>query len=307
MKEITIVCPIFNEEENIELFKKNFNEVFKNHPSYKFSILFADNASTDFSREILKKICEENKDIKYIRYAKNNGVMKSLFTAIKHVDTDACAVFDCDLQDDPKLLTQFIKNWELDIKIIYGKRVKRKEIFFLGFLRNIFKKISNYLRGYEIEIESGAWFLDKKVIQEISHDEYEPFLPLLINNLNYKSKGIEYERIERKRGLSKFNFFKYLSYAAEGLVSGTIKPLRVSVYFSFLFGSMSFFSAIYFLIAKFYLNIEFAEGIAAIIIINLISFSLIFLFLGILGEYIGKIYLKDNNKKIPKISEKINI
>ena len=140
MKEITIVCPIFNEEENIKKFIKNFNEIFKNHLNYKFSILFADNASTDFSSRILKKICKENKDIKYIRYAKNNGVMKSLFNTIKHVDTDACAVFDCDLQDDPKLLNEFIKNWELEIKIIYGKRVKRKEIFLLGFLRNIFKK-----------------------------------------------------------------------------------------------------------------------------------------------------------------------
>tara|TARA_B100001996_G_scaffold378844_1_gene363633 strand:- start:59 stop:982 length:924 start_codon:yes stop_codon:yes gene_type:complete len=307
MREITIVCPIFNEEENIDFFIKNFNEIFKNHPDYKFSILFADNNSTDSSREILKKICTERKDIKYIRYAKNNGVMKSLFNAIKHVDTDACAVFDCDLQDDPKLLNEFIKNWELEIKIVYGKRVKRKEIFFLGFLRNIFKKLSNYLRGYEIEIESGAWFLDKEVIEQIRHDEYEPFLPLLINNLDFESKGVEYERIERKRGFSKFNFFNYLSYAAEGLVSGTIKPLRVSVYFSFLFGCISFFSAIYFLIAKFFLKIVFAEGVAAIIIINLISFSLIFLFLGILGEYIGKIYLKDDNKKIPKISEKINI
>ena len=118
MKEITIVCPIFNEEENIELFIKNFNEIFKNHPNYKFSILFADNASTDLSRKILKKICAESKDIKYIRYAKNNGVMKSLFNAIKHVDTDACAVFDCDLQDDPKLLNEFIKNWKLEIKIV---------------------------------------------------------------------------------------------------------------------------------------------------------------------------------------------
>lgn len=307
MKKITIVCPIFNEEENIELFILNFTQIFKNHTNYKFSILFADNASTDSSSQILKKICEKNKDIKYIRYFKNNGVMKSIFTAIKYVDAEACAIFDCDLQDDPKLLTEFIKNWELNNKIIYGKRIKRKEIFFLGFLRNIFNKLSEILRGYKIEIESGAWFLDKEVIEEIKNLEYDPFLPALINNLNFKSKGINYERSERKRGLSKFNFFNYLSYAADGLVSGTIKPLRISIYFSFLFASISFFSAIYFLIAKFYLGIVYSEGVAAIIIINLTSFTLIFLFFGILGEYIGKLYLKDDNKITPKISEKINL
>ena len=307
MKEITILCPIFNEQENIELFIKNFTQIFKNHPNYKFSILFADNASSDSSSQLLKNICKENRDIKYIRYLKNNGVMKSIFTAIKYVDTDACAIFDCDLQDDPKLLTEFIRNWELNNKIVYGKRTKRKEIFFLGFLRNVFKKLSEFLRGYKIEIESGAWFLDKEVIDEIKNLEYDPFLPALINNLNFKSKGIDYERNERKRGLSKFNFFNYLSYAADGLVSGTIKPLRISIYFSFLFALISFFSAIYFLIAKFYLGIVYPEGVAAIIIINLISFTLIFLFFGILGEYIGKIYLKDDNKKTPKINEKINL
>ena len=118
MKKITIVSPIFNEEENIELFIGNFTQIFKNHPNYKFSILFSDNASTDSSRQILKKICKKNEDIKYIRYLKNNGVMKSIFTAIKYVDAEACAVFDCDLQDDPKLLTEFIKNWELNNKIV---------------------------------------------------------------------------------------------------------------------------------------------------------------------------------------------
>ncbi len=307
MKEITILCPIFNEEENIELFIKNFTQIFKNHPNYKFFILFADNASTDTSSQLLKNICKENKDIKYIRYLKNNGVMKSIFTAIKYVDTDGCAIFDCDLQDDPKLLTEFISNWELNNKIVYGKRIKRKEIFFLGFLRNIFKKLSEILRGYKIEIESGAWFLDKEVIDEIKNQEYDPFLPALISNLNFKSKGIDYKRNERKRGLSKFNFFNYLSYAADGLVSGTIKPLRISIYFSFLFALISFFSAIYFLLAKFYLGIVYSEGVAAIIIINLVSFTLIFLFFGILGEYIGKIYLKDDNKKTPKIYEKINL
>lgn len=307
MKEITIVCPIFNEEENIKLFIKSFDEIFINHPNYSFSILFADNASTDRSNEILKRICTEKKNIKYLRYARNNGVMKSIFTAIKYIETDACAIFDCDLQDSPKLLTDFIRNWEMGIEIVYGKRIKRKEVFFLGLLRNIFKKISFKVRGYNIEIESGAWFLDKEVIKEIKDKEFDPFLPALIDKLGFNSIGIPYERIERKRGLSKFDFFNYLSYAADGLVSGTIKPLRLSIYFSFLFAIVSFLSAIYFVIAKFYLGIVYLEGVAAIIIINLFSFSLIFLFFGILGEYIGKIYLKDEYNMKPKIAERINI
>ena len=113
--------------------------------------------------------------------------------------------------------------------------------------------------------------------------------------------------MERISGDSKFSFFSYINYASEGLISGTIKPLKLSVYFSFLFGFFSLASGIYFVLAKFYFKLYFAEGIAAIVIINLISFALLFLFLGILGEYIGQIYLSDENKKLAVIEEKMNL
>ena len=114
-------------------------------------------------------------------------------------------------------------------------------------------------------------------------------------------KVMEYKHTHLARGSADVRL------KVRGMVSGTIKPLRLSIYFSFLFAFISFFSAIYFVVAKFYLKIVLAEGIAAIIIINLVSFTLIFLFFGILGEYIGKIHLKDENKKSPKIKYKINI
>lgn len=307
MKEITVICPIYNEQENIKEFIKKFNEIFIKNKKFNFSILFSDNASIDGSRKILKEVCQKNNNIKYIRYNKNHGVMKSIFTAINNVTSDACAVFDCDLQDTPELLLEFIKNWENGYKIVYGKRLKRKESFAMSFFRNIFKKFSYTLRGYDIEIESGAFFLDKNVIQDLKTYDFDPFLPALIERLGFSKISVKYDRVERKYGQSKFNFFGYLSYAFDGLISGTIQPLRISIFCSFLFALISFISAIYFLIAKFYLNILFAEGIAAIIIINLFSFSLIFLFFGILGEYIGKIFLKDESKKLPKIAEKFNL
>jgi polyisoprenyl-phosphate glycosyltransferase len=307
MKEVTIICPIYNEEQNIQLFVDNFESIFQEHKDLNFSILFADNASTDNSNQILKSLCEKNKTIKYIRYAKNYGVMKSIYTAIHQINTDGCCVFDCDLQDDPKLLSNFISHWKNGYKVVFGKRVKRKESFILSIFRIFFKKISYFFRGYNIGPESGTWFFDKTAVEEIKKSEFDPFLPALIERLYFEKKTVPYERIERKLGLSQFNFFNYLSYALDGLVSGTIKPLRLSIYFSFLFAFISLCSAFYFIVAKFYLNIFFAEGIAAMIIINLVSFSLIFLFFGILGEYIGKLYQKKENKELAIILSKINI
>jgi glycosyltransferase involved in cell wall biosynthesis len=307
MKEITVICPIYNEEKNIKIFFERFLEVFKKINNYKFVILFADNHSTDNSSAIIKNICKRSRRVKYIRYSINNGVMKSIYTAINLVKSDACAVFDCDLQDSPSLLIQFIKNWEKNYKIVFGKRIIRKENIFLSILRSIFKRLNFLSKGYNIEIESGAWFLDKSVIKELKNRKFDPFLPALIDRLSFKKKGIPYKRIGRVSGDSKFNFFSYISYATEGLISGTIKPLKLSVYFSFFFGLFSFLSAIYFILAKFYFKIYFAEGIAAIVIINLTSFALLFLFLSILGEYVGQMYLSDENQKLAVIEQKLNM
>ncbi len=307
MEKITVICPIFNEEKNIEIFVKTFSQIFNEYKEIDFSILFADNNSSDNSYEIIKSICEKNSKIKYLRYSKNYGVMKSIYTAIHHVNDDACVIFDCDLQDPANLLGPFISEWKKGFKIIYGKRTKREESFLIGIFRNIFKKLNYLLRGFHVEVESGAWFLDKSAVDEIKNSIFDPFLPGLIYNLDFEKKSIPYERNERKFGKSKFNFFRYLDYAADGFTSGTSRPLRISIFFSFIFGIFSFVSATYFLIAKFILNIPFAEGIAAIIIINLFSFSLIFFFLSIIGEYIGKIFLAENNKSKAKINKKINI
>tara|TARA_B100000003_G_C10914286_1_gene364515 strand:+ start:555 stop:1478 length:924 start_codon:yes stop_codon:yes gene_type:complete len=306
MEKITLICPIHNEEKNIKIFVETFLKIFDKFKEIEFSILFADNNSTDNSYEIIKLMCEKNKKIKYLGYSKNYGVMKSIYTAIHHVNDDACAVFDCDLQDPADLLTQFILEWRKGFKIIYGKRIKREESLIIKILRNIFKKLNYLLKGFNIEVESGAWFLDKRAIDEIKNSIFDPYLPALINNLDFKKKPIMYERKKRKFGKSKFNFFRYLNYAVDGFISGTSQPLRISIFFSFIFGVISLFSAVYFLIAKFIMNIPFAEGIAAIIIINLFSFSLIFFFISIIGEYIGKIYLSENNKMKAKVYKKIN-
>ena len=106
MKKITIICPIYNEEKNIKIFVDTFLNIFEKYKEIEFSILFADNNSIDKSSEIIKSFCEKNDKIKYIKYSKNYGVMKTLYTAISQVNDDACSVFDCDLQDPPELIAE---------------------------------------------------------------------------------------------------------------------------------------------------------------------------------------------------------
>ncbi len=291
-KTITILCPVFNESENVGHFVSQFVSVVTPlAQQYKFDFLFADNCSTDNTLEQLIRLQQQYPNIKIIKYSRNFGVMKSIFTGIVNSRSNACAVFDCDLQDPPELLLDFIREWEKGAKVIYGVRRKREEGFMVGFLRRIYRKIETYLKGYRVTVESGAWLLDERVVAELRGTPFEPYLSGLISRMGFKSVGVPYDRRARLRGESKFGFVRYFSYATDGLVSGTIAPLRISVISGVVLSVMSFLFGMYFVIAKLILDVPFATGIAAIIVILLFGFGLNFLFLGVIGEYVGRLHL----------------
>jgi dolichol-phosphate mannosyltransferase len=306
-KKITIICPVFNEESNIKDFYISFSAIFEKLSIYNFTIIFADNYSTDNSFKLIEELCKKDRRISLIRYSRNFGVMKSIYTAMTFIDSDACAVFDCDMQDPPELLIEFINKWIDGNKFVYGKRKSRNESKILSIARNIQKKLENFIKGYKTNIESGAWFFDKIVVDEIKKCSFDPFLPGLITRLGFNAAYVAYVRNVRRKGLTKFNYQSYFTYGIDGLVSGTITPLRISIFFSIIFALISFLSSIYFLLAKFVYKIIFQEGIAAILIINLFSFSLIFFILGIFGEYLGRIYISDEQKKLAIVEKKINL
>jgi len=311
MKTIAIICPVYNEEENIENFYNKFSQEIekkKLQKRYNFYFIFSDNHSTDNSKVIIKKIADKFTNIGIIFFSRNFGVMKSIFTSIRCLQSkiDACLIFDCDLQDPTYLLNEFIIKWEEGNKIVYGIRENRKEKSVLKYLRKIFKKIDLFFRGYKVKIESGAWLLDKVIIEQFKKSNFDQYLPGLISRFGFKSASIKYDRLERKKGKTKFNLQSYLSYALDGIFNGSITPLRISLICCFFFSISFFFSSIYFLIAKFFLKIYFNEGVAAIAIICLFGFSITFFILSIICEYIGKIY-QSKFEPDDAIIEEINI
>jgi dolichol-phosphate mannosyltransferase len=301
---ITILCPVFNESENVERFVSDFTGVLKTlDKRYSFDFLFVDNCSTDDTLDRLVRLRRQYPNIKIIKYSRNFGVMKSIFTGIVNTNSHACAVFDCDLQDPPELIIDFIREWERGAKVVYGVRKKRDEGPVIAFLRSRYRQIERFLKGYKVTIESGAWFLDKRVVKELQRVPFEPYLAGLIARLGFKTAGVPYDRRARLHGQSKFGLLKYFSYATDGLVSGTIAPLRLSVFCGILFSLMSFILGGYFVVAKLFLGIPFATGVAAMIVILLFGFGLNFLLLGVIGEYVGRLYLEKESSQLAIIEE----
>lgn len=304
-KSVTILCPVFNEEENVEYFFSEFSKYLNKLSSkYKFNFLFADNNSTDSTFELLKKICDDNSNVRILKYSRNFGYMKSLYTGFISSNDDACVIFDCDLQDPPELLSNFLDLWEEGYKVIYGRRSSRIEKQSLGFFRSSFRKMESFLKGYEVPLETGVWFLDKQVIKELTKIKFDPYLPGLISRLGFRTIGVPYDRKERMRGYSKASFSHYFSYATDGLISGTITPLRLTTVLGLFFSICSFLMMVYFLVAKIFLGAHFANGVAALSVIVLFGFGVNFIFLGILGEYIGRVYL-DREISQPSIIEEV--
>jgi len=305
-KEIVIVCPVHNEEDNIRFFINSFNSITnKLQHHYSFSYLFLDNCSEDKTLEILLGFKKIHKNISVIKYSRNFGVMKSIYTGIINVSkkASACLIFDCDLQDPPNLILDFLKKWEEGYKVVYGSREKRNESYFLTFMRKRYRNLEKFFKGYNVQIESGAWLLDKRIVEELRCSNYEPYLAGQISRLGFRSVGVFYNRNARKYGQTKFNFSKYFSYAIDSLVSGTIFPLRVSIFFGFIFSLFAFMLAIYFILAKLYFGVEFQAGIVASIVILLFGFGLNFIFLGLIGEYLGRVYLKDQSNSLAIIDK----
>ncbi len=308
-KIIGILCPVFNEEENILIFYNSFLETTsKLSRNYSFEFLFADNCSTDSSFLIIKSLAKNDSHVHGFRYSKNFGVMKSIYTGIikSPKNWSAIAIFDCDLQDPPNLLLDFISEWESGNKIVFGVRKFRDEPFLMSSLRNVYKVIENFVQKEKRKLESGAWLLDKRVIEELRiQNIFQPFLPGLLDRLGFKSKGIEYARVKRKMGHTKFNFFSYFLYATDGIVGGSTTPLKISIFFGFFVGMASLVIAIYFVFAKLVFQLEFQEGIVAMIVLMLLNFGINFFFLGILGEYIGRLYQFEETRLPAIIDERV--
>ena len=307
-KKISIIAPFFNEEESLPIFLKEVLNIVEELAEYNFEIIFIDDGSTDNSLVFLKEKAKENKNIIVLELSRNFGKEAALTAGIDIADGSAIIPIDVDLQDPPILIKKMIKQWESGSDVVLAKRENRlNENFLKRVSASFFYKIYSFFVGNSKISNVGDFrLIDKRVVDNIKNlKEKNRYMKGLLSWPGFSSAEIPYTRNKRKAGKSKFTFLKLLNLGFEGVTSFSILPLKFFTTIGFIGIIFSFFFAIIILLQKiFYEN--FIEGYAFLILLILFFGSLQLLGIGILGEYIGKIYIETKNRPIYIIKNRYN-
>ena len=311
MKTISVVSPAYNEEENVRQCNERLKTIFAEHlPSYRLEHIFADNASTDRTPEILRAMADEDSDIKVIFNSRNFGPFRSLFNALKYATGDAVLVFlPVDLQDPPELIPEFVHHWEQGIEVVAGARRNRKEAGWLKLSRFLFYRIVNALSDFDLPIDVGEFQLvDRKVWAAMMeyHDHY-PYVRGIIASVGFKRLIIPYEWGVRQRGSSKNNLPRLIDQALNGVFSFTNAPLRLSIYAGVAIAALSVLYGLFAVLAHFFDPEVAPPGVTTIISAIFFLSAVQLIFIGVLGEYVTSIHAQVRRRPLVVERERLNI
>ena len=309
MEKISIVIPVYNEEDNIVLAYNAVQKVMSSlAEQYTYEIIFTDNHSSDSSFETLQKIAEKDKRVKVARLSANFGYQKSVYTAYLLTSGDAVIQLDCDLQDPPEMIVKFLDKWKEGFFVVYGVRMRRKEMWLINYSRKLFYRLIDFLSETKLPYDAGDFRLvDKRIIDELRKlYDYAPYIRGTVASMGFEQTGVPYDRLERKSGRSKFRFKDLVSLGMDGILNHSIKLLRLATFTGAIVFMVSIFLIIGYMLVKLLSPEPWPAGFATITILILLSLSLNSLFLGIIGEYIGRIYHQSKMRPISIIEKKLN-
>jgi len=304
--QISVVIPVFNEEENIPILYKELKPVI-NEISSRHEIIFINDGSEDNSFKVLKKIRQKDRKIKIISFSRNFGHMSAVDAGIKYSQGKKVVIMDADLQDPPRIILKMYKKSLKGFDVVYGVKKKRKEGILKRFLFKTFYRILNNIAKPKMPIDAGTFsIIDRKVVNILKNlPEKNKYFSGLRAWTGFSQTGIIYERDARYAGKPS-SLKKLVKLALDGFFSFSYIPLRISSFLGFIFALISFLLIILVVI----LRIFFGAGIvgwASTISIILMMGGIQLITLGIIGEYLARIY--DEVKSRPEyiISEKIGI
>ena len=310
MKKISVIIPMYYEEEVAEECYKRMTFVLQNIENYDYEIICINDGSKDKTLTILENLAIKDKRLKVLSFSRNFGHQCAVTAGLKFVTGDVIVIIDADLQDPPELIPEMLKLWEAGNDVIYGKRKTRDgESVFKLFTAKMFYKTLNALSEVEIPKDTGDFRLvDRKVVDTInSLPEHNKFLRGLFSWVGYKQIPFQYERKERFAGKTKYPLKKMLKLASDGIISFSTKPLKIVGGLGILSIVISFILLIYALISYIFKLNNLSAGWTSLMLGITFFAGVQLLSLWIMSEYIARIYDESKNRPQYIIEKKINI
>lgn len=302
------MTPCRNEEENVEDLHSQIVQVMADFPEYNFEHIYIDNASTDQTVSILRRMAAADRRVKVIINTRNFGHIRSPYHGLLQAHGDAAICMASDLQDPPPMIKQFIRRWEEGYKVVMGVKIQSKETWALYAARTAYYWVLGKLSDVHlIQNFTGFGLYDHQVVEILRNmnDPY-PYFRGLIADIGFEAAKIEFVQPARKRGITKNNFYTLFDLAMLGLTSNTKIPLRLAMLMGFSTAVVSFVIGFIYLIYKLVDWQNFVLGLAPLVVGIFFLGGIQLLFLGIIGEYVGATYSQVLKRPLVIEKERIN-
>ena len=305
MKKLSIIIPMYNEEESLPYLYKRLDALGENIPNYELEFLFVNDGSKDNSLNIVKGYRKSDPRVCYVNLSRNYGKETAMGAAFDYVTGDAVAIIDADLQDPPELIVDMLKYYEEGYDDVYAKRRSRKgETWFKKFTSKKFYQILQSVSNVPIQTDTGDFrLLSRRAIEALrAFPEKQRYTKGMFSLIGFKKKAIEFDRDPRVAGETKWNYLKLVDLAIEGITSFTTAPLRLATIFGGVIGLGSFIYIIYIIIRTLVSGVD-VPGYSSLICVMLMMGGIQLIFLGVIGEYLGRIFTEVKNRPLYFIDE----
>ncbi|MEL6186675.1 MAG: glycosyltransferase family 2 protein [Myxococcota bacterium] len=308
-KLISICVPVLNEEATLDKLYETLEPLLAQHAdTYDFEIIFTDNHSTDRTFEKLQALAAKDSRIRVFRFSRNFGYQRSILTAYLKSRGDAVVQLDCDLQDPPELIFEFAKKWEEGYEVVYGVRRKREEAWWMEFTRKVFYRLANALSEDPLPVDAGDFRLvDRKIVRTLRQiQDSQPYLRGAISAMGFNQVGVPYDRRNREAGESKFSVRDLFGLAIDGILNHSTVPLRVATFIGLAVAVMTLFGVGTFVVGRVAAGADWPAGFTTLVTLILGGLALNALFLGVIGEYLGRIYKQVKSSPLTVIEASID-
>jgi dolichol-phosphate mannosyltransferase len=300
----SIVVPMYNEEEVIAETYKRLSEVMQRQPE-TYELVFVNDGSRDRTTSIVREIAARDSALRLIDFSRNFGHQVAISAGMDYAVGDAIVVIDADLQDPPEVILQMIDKWKEGYDVVYGKRLKRKgETFFKKITAKVFYRVLRSMTTVDMPVDAGDFrLIDRKVCDVLrSLKEKNRYVRGLVSWVGFKQASVEYVREERFAGETKYPLKKMIRFALDGITSFSNKPLKLATYLGMVVSAGSFVYLVLVILQKLFTDnaqIGWTSTVAIVLFFN----GLMLMLMGVIGEYIGRIYEETKERPLYIVRE----